>query len=289
MEEALRNENADALVEALTEIDIPNLSKIEKLKYIKAILQKSIATLSSTILDEERKNAAVIDLSDSVVLTLDQAQMLEPRGRFKTVLTVDGMSMTGKSGVLNLLWSQISVIAQVPNANCTKKDGEDILFFHLKDVSYMGKPLQNIVWNLNKLSKEQLKASYGPIHFSGSESVVVSGVVESLSGVALAKPQANLFTSLKQLPYLRCHKGTQEGVLYPLQCGVLFLKPSLFIPAEDVAAIAAGRGGAAQTRYIDIQVCLSEVMAINMHRLNQKLENPMNSRMWSEMKCPRYK
>ena len=211
MEESLRSGNAEEFVTSLSKIELPNVSRLEKLKNFKSTLQKGLTLISAAILDEERKNASVIDLSDSAVFTLEQAQMLEPRGRFKVVLSVDGLTMTGKSGVLNLKWSDISVVAQVPNANCTKKDGEDILFMHLNDVSYMGKPLANLVWNLNKQSKEQHKASYGPMHYSGSECTVVSGVVEALSGKTIARPQAHLFTSLKQLPFLRCHKGTQEG------------------------------------------------------------------------------
>ena len=47
--------------------------------------------------------------------------------------------------------------------------------------------------------------------------------------------------------------STQEGVIYPLECGVVFIKPTLFLPAEEIASINAGRGGGSgQTRFVDL-------------------------------------
>ena len=83
-----------------------------------------------------------------------------------------------------------------------------------------------------------------------------------------------------------------QGVLYPLQCGVLFLKPALFIPAAAVASIAAGRGGAAQTRYIDIQVRLLyyvESVFYVICRLILKQGNRLSLVTWKEMSCLHYR
>ena len=61
------------------------------------------------------------------------------------------------------------------------------------------------------------------------------------------------FSSLS-LNYFAILAGVQEGTLYLLKEGVLFFKPPMFIPSDEVASIMAGRGGSAQTRYIDLNV-----------------------------------
>lgn len=73
-------------------------------------------------------------------------------------------------------------------------------------------------------------------------------------------PRLDLFQSVvKQKPYLLCYKGIQEGALYPLKSGVVFIKPLLFIPADEIAAISAGRGGGTgSTRYVDLQIETSD-------------------------------
>jgi hypothetical protein len=62
-------------------------------------------------------------------------------------------------------------------------------------------------------------------------------------------------TIAQQKEYLRCYKGIQEGAIYPLENGVVFVKPLLFLPAEEISSLTAGRGGGAgNTRYVDLKV-----------------------------------
>jgi hypothetical protein len=59
----------------------------------------------------------------------------------------------------------------------------------------------------------------------------------------------------QQKPFIRCHKGVSEGAIYPLHCGLLFFKPLIFIPADEIASLTAGRGGGSgNTRFIDLQI-----------------------------------
>ena len=75
-------------------------------------------------------------------------------------------------------------------------------------------------------------------------------------GHKLEKPKPSVFATLQggSKPFLRCYKGVQEGALYPLSSGLLFLKPMIFLAASEIESITAGRGGSAQTRYIDLIV-----------------------------------
>ena len=70
------------------------------------------------------------------------------------------------------------------------------------------------------------------------------------------RPRSDLFETVATndaKPFLRCHRGTQEGAIYPLECGVVFIKPTLFLPADEIASINAGRGGGSgQTRFVDL-------------------------------------
>jgi hypothetical protein len=84
----------------------------------------------------------------------------------------------------------------------------------------------------------------------------VSSLSATLGSTPLVTPDNAIFRTSKGKSFLKCYKGVQEGTLYPLKEGVLFFKPPLFIPSNEVASIMAGRGGSAQTRYIDLNVRL---------------------------------
>ena len=57
-----------------------------------------------------------------------------------------------------------------------------------------------------------------------------------------------------QMPYLKCYHGVNDGVIFPMEEGLLFFKPPLFIHRSDLHSIAVGRGGG--SRYVDIQAVL---------------------------------
>ena len=45
--------------------------------------------------------------------------------------------------------------------------------------------------------------------------------------------------------------------------GLVFIKPLVFIPSENIASISAGRGGSGNTRYVDLQVDIHAQMIPN--------------------------
>jgi hypothetical protein len=82
----------------------------------------------------------------------------------------------------------------------------------------------------------------------------VQGLLKDCVPHKISKPSPKVFITTKSEPFLRCYNGLQEGSLYLLGSGILFLKPVVFIPVDKIASVGAGRGGSATTRYVDLKV-----------------------------------
>jgi len=57
-----------------------------------------------------------------------------------------------------------------------------------------------------------------------------------------------------QMPYLKCYQGVNDGVILPMEEGLLFFKPPMFVHRSELHSIAVGRGGG--SRYIDLHATL---------------------------------
>jgi len=67
----------------------------------------------------------------------------------------------------------------------------------------------------------------------------------------------NTSTTTAGMPFVSCYLGVNDGVLYPLEEGLLFYKPPRFLPRSDLHSIACGRGGGGgggESRYVDMVV-----------------------------------
>jgi hypothetical protein len=213
--------------------------------------QKSLAA-SSTLGGSSEEFAA-----------LEQMQFIEPRGRFNVKLSGGGIVLDGKLACF-IPWSVVEHAMILPENASSKKDGEDLLAFVCKTPVKLssGKEQKNFLWKLSKDPKKILDLSKTvPSNLDiskvvGTDSDVVSFLFTYLLDRPLDGPKPNVFQSQqgKPKPFLRCYKGIQEGALYPLATGLLFVKPMLFLSAHDIESIVAGRGGSAQTRYIDLMI-----------------------------------
>ena len=67
-------------------------------------------------------------------------------------------------------------------------------------------------------------------------------------------------TTTANMPFVQCYHGVQDGILYPLEEGLLFFKPPKFIPRSQLASIACGRGngGTNSSRYVDMHCELDD-------------------------------
>ena len=234
---------------------------------VKDLLQQTQKLVASELLELQRKNNVVVLDDDVAGVTLGEmpdAQFLEPRGRFKTVISSTGLVLEGKSASCFVSWASVTHCACIPAHQSTKKEGEDVLVMRLApdQVMFNGKALKNLLWNTQKTVGKPLSiaVSDGSVEAGPytCESAVITSLVGKAWGNKIVKPRPDLFstvTSKDPKPFLRCHKGTQEGAIYPLENGVVFIKPALFLPAEEIASINAGRGGGSgQTRFVDLMV-----------------------------------
>jgi hypothetical protein len=77
-------------------------------------------------------------------------------------------------------------------------------------------------------------------------------------------------TTTAGMPFVKCYAGVNDGVLYPLQEGLLFFKPPRLVPRSNLQAISCGRGGAGNaSRYVDMILTLSDDSTTeftNIHR-----------------------
>jgi hypothetical protein len=203
-----------------------------------------------------------------VFLKMDDVAFFEPRGRFTASFTLNGLLLEGKNANCFVPWTSVSHAAAFPSNTTTKKEGEDLLALRVSpSVKFSGKDLNGILFNLNKCLGTPVKATTPPSELvsstalEGIAAVVVPKIVELLWKKTVVAPRKDLFQTIgvgpggATRPYLRCHKGVQEGAIYPLSNGVVFVKPLLFLPAEEIASLSAGRGGGSgQTRYVDLKI-----------------------------------
>ena len=150
-------------------------------------------------------------------------------------------------------WHNVSHVNVVPVSTSAKKEGEDLMSIQAREsVKYNGKPITSMLWCLGKGGKTH-SAKAGDVSVTGFECDVASALVAAGWKGCIVFPKKELFVAANgKNVFLRCNKGIQEGALYPLSSGVLFVKPSVFLPSDTIASITAGRGGSATTRYIDL-------------------------------------
>jgi len=258
----------DNLMKANENLSV-NIENVNCHAKLKDILSKCLVIVNKNIQSEQSKasKAAIesqLNASGNIcgteynnnLLVIEDAQFIEPRGRFKMSLSASGLLLEGKTVSGFIPWTNIANCACVPSSVTTKKEGEDLLVFTLGDnpIKMNTKDAKSFIWTLSKSIAKQINASVGLIDVSGTESHVVNALVSKYTLKPVDIPRADLFITLTtQKSYLRCYKGIQEGVIYLLKSGIIFAKPLLYIGAEEISSISAGRGGSSgATRYIDL-------------------------------------
>ena len=271
----IANNDADGLVklmckhvaiiagDATTAAGLAEPYAVERYESVKHLLTKAVGVATSNIVaatkEQASRAAKSVDVGEPL-LSIPDISFMEPRGRFKLTISTTSIVLEGKSQSFIYPVSKISHLCCVPSNASVKKEGEDFLSVRFADIiPNNGKECRGLLCTMGKNVSKQISAVDGDM---GIETDIITKVLQSISpsGVALVRPQNILFLSiLQRKTFLRCYRGTQEGVIYPLENGVLFVKPLLFIPAEDIAALSAGRGGSAgSTRYVDLTIdCVS--------------------------------
>eukprot|EP01041_Mallomonas_annulata_P013551 gene13551-28745_t len=255
MEKALVQFDAAALVTSMKSCLDESPVQYDLLT-LKDVLQKSINIVIQLINDERLKDLSGGGSAGMQYLVLDNAQFFEPRGRHNISIGGDGFEIVGKNISLRSLWNNIDNISFIPSSSSSKKEGEDLLALSLKTPLKNGnKDMKNILIVLSRSKSLDVQQPY-PI--SGTEARVVSVLLEHLWKHKLTIPNPSVFQSANANSFFRCYKGVQEGVLYLLSKGILFVKPMLFLSVDAIESVVAGRGGSAVTRYIDLIVATNE-------------------------------
>ena len=266
MEEALRSKDVKSLVQLMkacmntSESDeaAQNNNEEQSLLALKTILTSSVTEIGRLLTLASKEEALKGGSGGEAYTVITDAQLIEPRGRFTVSISSDGMLLEGKATTCFVPWDKISHCACLPSNLSTKKEGEELMAFLLSEpVKYCNKEIRTLLWSLGKsvakLTYALLPGSLSAI--DDTEHNVVSTLVAALCKKKIATPRKELFQSVTmQRPFLKCYRGIQEGALYPLKNGLIFLKPLLFIPTESIASLTAGRGGSGSTRYIDLMV-----------------------------------
>jgi hypothetical protein len=81
--------------------------------------------------------------------------------------------------------------------------------------------------------------------------------------------EGNTSSTTAGMPFVKCYRGVQDGHLFPLQEGLLFFKPPLFVPRSDLHSIACGRGASGQSRYVDLNIQLDNEETLEFTNINR--------------------
>jgi len=232
-------------------------SVLVQLEMIKASLHNALNQITATIAVSRNRLVAskATYLQTDVVLEIDNIQCLEPRGRYKLVLTSDRMILHGKQCLISVPTHSISQMALLPSHQSSKKDGEDYLAMHFSEsIKIANKDSRSMLINLSRCFNASARSKYSDNPTDYLESTLIMMALHDTTNISIMRPQKELFNSVRDSKsFIRCHHGVQEGAMFPLHDGLVFIRPLLMIPAHRISSIAAGRGGSAgNTRYVDL-------------------------------------
>jgi hypothetical protein len=82
-------------------------------------------------------------------------------------------------------------------------------------------------------------------------------------------------TTTAGMPYVKCYEGVNDGVLFPLEEGLLFFKPPKFVPRSTLHSIQCGRGGG-DSRYVDLVAQLEGEGAVEFSNISREEVRVLN-------------
>jgi hypothetical protein len=217
-------------------------------------------------------------------VTLSGLSLAAPRGRFDVVLGSAGVLLRAKGGAVvhgPISWDGIAHVLKVPKPETYRKFDAPARAYYVVLVFgdavrlVIGKQeLQCVVFNADGAKPlpnstittgDASQASHEHATRVEALAVTASAVASEAEHVALARLFAACFQDKKCVTEpdravciaesLRAYRGVDEGALYPLRPGLLFLpKPALFIPTTNIAGLSQGGPGSASIADIVVQL-----------------------------------
>ena len=181
--------------------------------------------------------------------TLAAQSFVVPRGSFDVALLSDGsVALESKAQTLLVPAGGISCALELPLPN---QDGVRVLLA-LREPLAVGKQSLSALLLTPKPSPKSKQLSCVVAGVAGGAGDVLSdepvAVWERVLAmlpkpVRLGKPAPEVFKSSKGKHGLPCYHGVEDGFLFPLKEGMVFIhRPTLFLPTAQIARIDLSRG-----------------------------------------------
>ena len=210
------------------------------------------------------------------------------RSKFDVALGTRGMTFTDKNGVSFTipqgLVKHVVVFPKPEDCRAKKKDIAEIVLLvwdnegkNQRDVIYKNKKLQQVCFQLPFTPPNQLLAPKGECNDDSTETASdITLEWMKLIGIALRFSVGNMArafapnakystkgayrfvshqdsstsTTVSGMPFLPCYHGVNDGVLFPLREGLLFLRPPRFLPRSTLHSIDC----CGSNRYVTVTV-----------------------------------
>lgn len=220
--------------------------------------------------EDDDDDDELINLGDSLAEEIE-ISMIAPRGRLKVTLFEDGIyCINAKDESFKIRPHQAKQLVVFPKPEEIRKKGaRDMVVLTLKQeegVVFKKKTLSQLCFQLPNDSSflENFRTS---LNLTNMVRVGKGADVDDWKFVS--HKEGNTSTTTGGMPFVKCYQGVQDGHLFPLQEGLLFFKPPLFVPRADLHSIACGRGASGQSRYVDLNIQLDDEETLeftNIHR-----------------------
>jgi hypothetical protein len=159
MEEIANSNNPSAFVDSLkavfftTSIAGAHNDEIVALKKVNEFLKACTSSVASKIesVEKAKKESNVSGGGfGQLLLSMDQVQFLEPRGRFDMKIFSSGLSFDSKTTSGFIPWPSVLNILCVVNNMSAKKDSEDLVALHFEAQIINKKSVTNICMALSR-------------------------------------------------------------------------------------------------------------------------------------------
>jgi len=257
MEEAIDNNDPHQFFLSMHVHLKKTLNDKESLQRIKDFLPKVLNSATDKLRTLNAEQSSELKSDFGMLLKLADVSIVEPRGKYDILLRSQGIEVIGKGISSFSDYKNICNFFCLDSAECQKPDKERLIVILFKESIRLGnKDVTNLVLRSNQLQDDGMRKERS---ISNEGSVILNSfwkiIFEKLQGIKIIYPNPALFQTTKSRLYLKCNKGTQDGSLFFLGNGILFLRPFFFIPIHCITSISAGRGGnCTNTSYIDLTV-----------------------------------